>query len=47
MINMLKRHEIQVFRRAGHTLAEVAAPQRRVDRDGPASGGRGRGHHRR
>ena len=25
MINMLKRHEIQVLRRAGHTLAEVAA----------------------
>ena len=24
MINMLKRHEIQVLRRAGHTLAEVA-----------------------
>ena len=25
MIDMLKRHEIQVLRRAGHTLAEVAA----------------------
>ncbi len=24
MIDMLKRHEIQVLRRAGHTLAEVA-----------------------
>ena len=25
MIDMLKRHEVQVLRRAGHTLAEVAA----------------------
>jgi uncharacterized protein YerC len=25
MIDMLKRHEIQVLRRAGHTWAEVAA----------------------
>ena len=25
MIDMLKRHEIQVLRRAGHTLTEVAA----------------------
>ena len=25
MIDMLKRHEIQVLRRAGHTLMEVAA----------------------
>jgi hypothetical protein len=24
MIDMLKRHEVQVLRRAGHTLAEVA-----------------------
>ena len=24
MIDMLKRHEIQVLRRAGHTLTEVA-----------------------
>jgi predicted transcriptional regulator len=25
MIDMLKRHEIQVLRRAGHTWSEVAA----------------------
>lgn len=25
MIDMLKRHEVQVLRRAGHTLTEVAA----------------------
>ena len=31
MIDMLKRHEIQVLRRAGHTLEEVPKPVNTLD----------------
>jgi hypothetical protein len=33
---MLKCHEIQVLRRAGHTWKEIAGTQRRVRADGAA-----------
>ena len=42
MIDMLKRHEIQVLRRAGHTLAEVAALSVGGDGETRNDGGRRR-----
>jgi hypothetical protein len=47
MIDMLKRHEIQVLRRAGHTWSEIATLSGRLREDGTTDRSRGADRKRR
>jgi len=47
MMDMLKRHEIQVLRRAKHTSTEIAALTGVSEKTRPTDRRRSRGHHHR